>query len=143
MNDWKNELNKFYKALQPDPIFSSKDQVTDFLVCVVTVTFEEISNELRQYAKNIKIKRYVSKVSISFEDEIAKRSVFTVSIDMKYQTISFPHTLNGTTTYTSGVKIKNRNELKKELIVAAFMEFFLSRKEKLKEIEKIRNLPVD
>lgn len=143
MNDWKNDLNKFYKTLQPDPIFSSKDQVTDFLVATVTVAFEAISNELRQYAKNIKIKKYVSKVSISFEDQIAKRSVFTVSIDMKYQTISFPYTLNGTTTYTSGVKIKNRKELDKEFIVAAFMEFFFSREERLKEIDRVRNLPIE
>lgn len=143
MNDWKTELETFYKTLQPDPIFSSKDQIKDFIHNVVTAIFEEIAAELGKYAKNVKIKKYLNKVDISFEDQIAKRSIFTVSIDVKYQTISFPYSINGTTTYSSGAKIKNRSQLEKEYIIAAFMEFFLSREEKINEIDGIRNLPIE
>lgn len=143
MMTWENELTQFYEKLKPKPVFSSKDEINSFLDDVVVPAFEEIAAEMKKHTKNVKIKKYVSKAAISFEDQIAKRSVFAVSIDFKYQSISFPYILNGTSTYTSGTTMKNRAELNRDFIISAFMKFFLSRAENIRETERVKSSAIN
>jgi hypothetical protein len=143
MMTWENELTQFYEKLKPKPVFSSKDEINSFLDDVVVPAFEEIAAEMKKHTKSVKIKKYVSKATISFEDQIAKRSVFAVSVDFKYQSISFPYILNGTSTYTSGTTIKNRAELDRDFIISAFMKFFLSRAENIRETERVKSSAIN
>ncbi len=99
-------------------------------------TLECIASQLRLHAKNVKVKSHKYKAYISFEDQISKRSVFGVSIDMKYEIVSFPRTLNSATSYPSGIRLKSRDEIGNDLIVSNFMKFFESREDEIKRYER-------
>lgn len=134
--NWEKDIEVFYERFKPKPVFSGSEDVEAMFNETIIPTLECIAAQLKLHAKNVKVKNYKYKAYLSFEDQTAKRSVFGVSVDLKYQTISFPTTLNARSTYRSGNKIKSRDTVDKDLIISSFMEFFKSREEEIKRHER-------
>jgi hypothetical protein len=137
--EWEKDIDTFYERLKPKTVFNGQQDVAAVFNETVIPTLECIASQLRLHAKNVKVKSHKYKAYISFEDQISKRSVFGVSINMKYEVISFPSTLNATSSFPSGIRLKSRNEINKDMIISNFMNFFKSREDEIKRYERQSN----
>lgn len=131
--NWKEEISHYYESRKPAKIWNTKEDVESYIEAVVIPAFESIKTQLMPYAKNIKVKRYIYKANISFEENEIRKSVFHVAISAKYNSINFPYSLNGLWCSGPHISIDEKENLDQDFIIGEFMKFFLSREEKIEE----------